>query len=139
MDNDAIRVSNRRLGHRVQPDRLDILWCLPGTVVGHRKERKRPPTARVVDMSFTGMQVEAPTHKDLVRGAVMEVVIDEVRTPVRIRWIRASDQPGMALFGIELLRQTPELTRVVTSIIESCDVRDGIELREPPKSRMTYW
>lgn len=141
MDRDltTIHLDNRRIGHRVRPENLHVTWCLPGTVVGHRREKKRPPTARVVDLSFTGMQVVAPLDKRVARGSTIDVVFEGVTVPVRIRWIGQSDEAGMGLHGVEMLNQTPELTQMVTSIIEACDIRDGIELREPPPVRRTLW
>ncbi|QGG96679.1 PilZ domain-containing protein [Actinomarinicola tropica] len=138
-DTTTIHLSNRRIGHRVRPENLEVLWCLPGTVVGHRREKKRPPTGRVVDLSFTGMQVVAPLDKRIGRGTTIEVVLEGMTVPVRVRWIGEADEPGMGLHGVEMLHQSPDLTRLLTSIIEACDIRDGVELREPPPVRQTLW
>lgn len=138
-DSTTMHLSNRRIGHRVRPADLQVLWCLPGTVVGHRRAKKRPPTARVVDLSFTGMQVVAPVDRRIVRGSNIEMVLEGLSIVDRVRWIRPSEEPGTALHGVEMLHQTPELTRMITSIIEACDVRDGIELREEPAVRRTIW
>lgn len=138
-DTTTMHLDNRRIGHRVRPADLEVLWCLPGTVVGHRRAKKRPPAARVVDLSFTGMQVIAPVDKRIVRGATIEMTLEGLSIIGRVRWIRASDVPGSALHGVEMLNQTPEITRLITSIIEACDIRDGIELRDQPAVRKTMW
>lgn len=135
----AAHLGNRRLGHRVQPEGLEVLWCLPGTEVGHKRESKRPPAGRVLDLSFTGAQVLAPTHKKVERGVVLPIVLEGVMAPVRIRWVRESDEPGHSLFGVEFLGQTPTFTEVVNRLIVQCSLREGIELREPPVGRRTVW
>jgi hypothetical protein len=135
----AAHLGNRRLGHRVQPESLEVLWCVPGSVVGHKRESKRPPTARVVDLSFTGMQVLAPVHKKVTAGSVLGIVMEGSSSPVRVRWIREAKEPGQALFGVEFVGQTPRFMETVNRLIVECSLREGIELREPPLGRRTVW
>lgn len=132
-------MDNRRIVVRVRPDALGVLWCLPGTVVGHRKERKRPPTARVIDLSHTGMQVAAPTDDRIVRGVVIDVVISGVTTPVRVRWCKPTTTPGWSCYGVEFVRPGAEVQQAVIEVIRACSQRDGIELREEAAVRRPLW
>ena len=130
---------NRRLGRRVAPRGLDVLWCLPGTVVGHRRESRRPPRAEVVDLSFTGMQVLSTPDARVQPGALVDVVIGGITTPVRVRWIGESDRRRKVRYGVEMVRPSSELTELLSRIVVDCDVRDGIELREMPVCRPIAW
>ena len=130
---------NRRIVLRVRPDALGVLWCLPGTKIGHRKESKRPPVAKVIDVSHTGMQVAAPCDDRIVRGVVIEVVIGDVTTPVRVRWTQQTTTPGWSCYGVEFLRPTPEVQQAIVDVIRDCSARDGIELREEAAVRRPMW
>src|SRR5690606_33114040 len=136
---EASAMDNRRIVVRVRPDALGVLWCLPGTVVGHRRERKRPPTARVIDISHTGMQVAAPTDDRIVRGVVINVVINDVRAPVRVRWSKPTTTPGWSCYGVEFVRPDAQVEAAIIDVIRECSVRDGIELREEAAVRRPLW
>ena len=132
-------MDNRRMVLRVRPDAMGVLWCLPGTTVGHRKERKRPPVARVLDVSHTGMQVAAPDDDRIVRGVALEIVIGDVTALVRVRWVKPTTTPGWNCYGIEFLRPTPAVQAAIVEVIRACSDRDGIELREESAVRRPLW
>ena len=132
-------MDNRRMLTRVRPDDLTVLWCTPGTKVGARRESKRPPVARVLDISHTGMQLVAPADERIQRGTQLEVVIESITTPVRVRWLGPTNVEGVHAYGVEFLQMNRELEDLVIGIIHECAARDGVELPEPPPDRPPIW
>lgn len=132
-------MDNRRLGDRARPDDLSVQWVVPGTKVGARRESKRPPAARVLDISHSGLQVVAPADKQIQRGTTLEVVIRDVSTGVRVRWVELTNVQGVLAYGVEFVKAPPALREVVSQIIEETFRSQGIELRDQPPERRTIW
>ena len=129
----------RRMGERVSPTDLTLLWCPPGTKVGARRGKKQPALARVVDISHTGAQVMARDDDRVQRGISMEVVLRDVVCEVRVRWIRPTSNPEVLAYGIEFMRPTRDFTNVITDLFAEAYARDGLELRPQPVARRTGW
>lgn len=132
-------MDNRRMGNRVAPSDLTVLWCPPGTKVGARRASKQPAVARVLDISLSGMQVVARDDKRVQRGATLEVVMRELVCPVRIRWVRPTNKEGVSAYGVEFVKPSLDVVNAIEDVMRECYARDGIELKERPVSRMTGW
>jgi hypothetical protein len=132
-------MDERRMGQRVSPTDLTVLWCAPGTKVGALRASKRPSVARVVDISQSGAQVVAGADDRIQRGTTLEIQLREVWCDVRVRWIGPTTVDGVLAYGIEFLAPSPGMADTITDIIRECYERDGIELRPPPVERRTSW
>src|SRR5690625_4220818 len=93
----------RRMGERVSPTDLTLLWCPPGTKVGARRGKRQPALARVVDLSHTGAQVMARDDDRVQRGISMQIILRDVACEVRVRWIRPTSNPDVLAYGIEFM------------------------------------
>jgi hypothetical protein len=132
-------MDDRRMGQRVSPTDLTVLWCPPGTKVGARRSAKQPGVARVLDISQTGAQVVTNADDRVQRGTTLEVVLRDVPCDVRVRWVRPTNVDTVLAYGIEFLHIPLEFQEIVTDVIRECYERDGLELREPPIARRTGW
>jgi hypothetical protein len=132
-------MDERRMGQRVSPTDLTVLWCAPGTKVGSRRASKRPSIARVLDISQSGAQVVAGADDRIQRGTALDIQLRAVWCEVRVRWVRPTTVDGVLAYGIEFVAPDTALVEVVTDIIRECYERDGRELRAPPVARKTGW
>lgn len=132
-------MDERRMGQRVSPTDLTVLWCAPGTKVGARRASKRPSVARVVDLSQSGAQVVAGADDRIQRGTTLDIQLRDVWCEVRVRWVGPTTIDGVLAYGIEFVAPDPAMVEAVTSVIRECYERDGIELRPPPIARKTGW
>lgn len=129
----------RRMGERVSPSDLTLLWCPPGTKVGARRGKKQPAVARVVDLSHTGAQVMARADDRVQRGASLDIILRDVPCEVRVRWIRPTSNPEVLAYGIEFMRPPRALTDIITEVFAEVYAREGLELRPQPVARRTAW
>lgn len=128
-------MTERRMGERVSPTDLTVLWCPPGTKVGARRASKQPLVARVLDISQTGAQVVAQADDRIKRGSHLVVVLADVPCDVRVRWQRPTNVDEVLAYGIEFLRPSPEFAQAIVDVFRECYRRDGLELRPPPTAR----
>ena len=129
----------RRMGQRVSPTDVTVLWCAPGTKVGSRRASKRPTLARVIDLSQSGAQVVAGADDRIQRGTTLDIQLRDVWCEVRVRWVTGTNVDGVLAYGIEFLRPGPQMVEEVTNVIRECYERDGLELKAPPIARKTAW
>ena len=132
-------MTERRMGERVSPTDLTVLWCPPGTKVGARRAKKAPLVARVLDISQTGAQVVAPEDDRVQRGTTLVLILRDEPCEVRVRWTRPTNVEAVSAYGIEYLRPSPEFAQTIVDVFRECYERDGLELRPPPVSRNTVW
>ena len=132
-------MDERRMGQRVSPTDLTILWCPLGTKVGARKAKHQPAVARVIDLSQTGAQVVAREDDRVQRGGSLDIVLHDVSCQVRVRWIRPTSVDGVLAYGIEFIRPSPDLTQTISDVFADAYAREGLELRAPPVARRTGW
>lgn len=81
----------------------------------------------------------APADKQIQRGTTLEVVIRDVSTGVRVRWVERTNVQGVLAYGVEFVKAPPALREVVSQIIEETLNSQGIELRDQPPERRTIW
>jgi hypothetical protein len=132
-------MDERRMGQRVSPTDLTVLWCAPGTKVGSRRASKQPSLARVLDLSQSGAQVVAGADDRIQRGTILEIQLADAWCEVRVRWVTPTNVDGVLAYGIEFLRPGPAMVEAVTQVIRECYARDGLELKAPPIARKTGW
>ena len=132
-------MNDRRMGQRVSPSDLNVVWCPPGTKVGARRASKQPLIARVLDISQTGAQVVAPEDDRVKRGGVAALILDEIPCEIRIRWVRPTNVDGVMAYGIEFVRPDNDFAEAIVEVIRECYERDGLELRPPPVARRHGW
>lgn len=132
-------MDDRRMGQRVSPTDMTVVWCPPGTKVGSRRASKQPGVARVLDISQTGAQLVAKVDERIQRGAALDLIMRDEPCEVRVRWIRPTSVEDVLAYGIEFIHPSPEITQIITDVIRECYARDGLELRAPPVARRTGW
>jgi hypothetical protein len=125
----------RRMGERVSPTDLTVVWCPPGTKVGARRANKQPLIARVVDISQTGAQIIAGDDARVHQGVMCVVILHDVPCEVRVRWERPTNRQGVTAYGIEFVAPGLEFSDAITEVFRECYARDGLELRPPPVGR----
>lgn len=104
----------KRLGHRVALEPEEVGWRVAPATRGPARRRfapfsRKPQVAHLLDLSVSGLLVEAPEARDLGVGSIVHVRIDEVTGPVRVRRIEPVG-PGRCHYGLELCQEARELT-----------------------------
>lgn len=104
----------KRLGRRVELAPEDVGWRVPPARRGPAKRRlapfsRKPQVGCLLDLSVSGLLVEAPEARDLGVGSIVHLRVDEVTGPVRVRRIEPVG-PGRCRYGLELCPEARALT-----------------------------
>jgi len=95
------------------------------------RRRRRGQAGRLLDLSVTGVLVEAPAAKDLAVGSVLHMELDDHVGRVRIRRIAQSPTRGQALYGVELADVGSDLTsHIHTTLTSVIGYRTGSRLHD---------
>lgn len=102
----------RRIGHRSDHHGTSIRWWPPRGPGASRRlfGSRKGVAAELVDVSLTGLLVEAPANEALRVGDIITVEVDGITGPVTLRRIVAVPGSPTWRYGVELLHLTAALT-----------------------------
>ena len=102
----------RRIGHRSDHDGIAIRWWPPRGPGAPRRlfGPRKGLAAELVDVSLTGLLVEAPANEELRVGDTITVEVDGITGPVTLRRVVAVPGSPTWRYGVELLDLTAALT-----------------------------
>jgi len=93
-------------------DGMHVAWALRPKRWS-RSEVALDPDAQVIDLSMTGALVRAKRHRDLTAGSDVALQLEGVRGHVVIRHVRDTDDPAIALYGVEFVNPGSRLRSLV--------------------------
>ncbi|HEX7131666.1 MAG TPA: PilZ domain-containing protein [Iamia sp.] len=93
----------RRIGHRVEVEPLEVRWRVPDDPRrGRRRRGQGPQTGALIDVSVSGLKVRAPAATDLSVGARVPIEIDGVAGTVAVRRIISVPGTRFADYGVQI-------------------------------------
>jgi len=109
---------DQRIGRRAATD-VDVLLHI--LAVERRALRRRPVqlkvSARIVNVSITGLGLLVDATVVLHRGDVIEVEYQGLRNGVRVTRTSDSDDPALASYGVQFLDEKPSLMPVLERVL----------------------
>ncbi len=125
----------RRIGQRSDHDGISIRWWPPRGPGSTRRlfGPRRGQAAALVDVSVTGLLVEAPANDHLKVGDTVTVTVDDVTGPVTIRRVVGERGDPTWRYGVELLDLTSELTTHIHAKLSERAHVSATQWHRPPR------
>ncbi len=107
-----------RLGQRIGIEPLEVGWRAParGGPLSRLLRRRHTP-ALLLDLSVTGLLVDAPADERLRVGSIVGFQIDGVEGLVRVRRIEAPPDTSTWRYGVELTVTRSELNAYIHEML----------------------
>lgn len=121
----------RRIGDRQPVGRVEIGWRVPTKPRRQWFGSKRTIIGHVVDVSVTGLAIEAPISDDLYQGQIVRIGFEGMYGDVVIRRAEPTDDPTIARYGVEMRTMDSELRDTLHRLLEATRPR-GLEQRWQP-------
>ena len=106
----------RRVGRRIEVDPVPVRWRVVAKDLKGRRRRaanRKAQLATLLEMSMSGLLIEAPASDDLTVGRIVGVEIDDVVGRVKIRRIDARAGSPTWRYGVEMIDATSPFTAYV--------------------------